>query len=73
MGSAWYQRGGPGSSTDSPGAEKVPVSKPDPGERGLEGAWRSPGEMHQLGLRHCLNVFGIFAMSHGLQNFTVSL
>lgn len=43
MGSAWYQRGGHGTSTNSPGAEKVPFSKPGPGERALEGAWPNPG------------------------------
>lgn len=72
MGSAWYQRGGPGTSTKSPRAQKVTFSKPDPGEMALEGAWPNPWWRHQLGLRHCLNVFGIFAMSRGWQNFTVS-
>lgn len=72
MGSAWYQRGGPGASTNSPGAGKVVCSKPDPWEMDLEGAWPNPGYMHQLVLRHCLNVFGIFAMSRGWQSFTVS-
>lgn len=42
MGSAWYQRGGPGASTDSPGAEKVTFSKPDTGEMCFEGAWPNP-------------------------------
>lgn len=42
MGSAWYQRGGPGPSTNRPGAEKVAFSKPDTWEMYLEEAWPNP-------------------------------
>lgn len=44
MGSAWYQRGGPGSSTGCPGAAKVTCSEPDMGKC----VWKVPGQIHGI-------------------------